>query len=72
MSLNRSKLAEVNARIERGEFADGHYFCGCCQHITELDLDHEVAKCVLCGSSRVRWQGACTRPAMEPNPKPSG
>jgi hypothetical protein len=56
--MNRAIKADIERRIALGEFAGGHWFCGCCQHITELDLEHECAKCLICGSPRVRYHEA--------------
>lgn len=70
--MNHAAANRIAERAAAGEFAHGHWFCGCCQRITELDLDHECSKCVICGSMRVRWHDAKrdfhAAPANEPAP----
>lgn len=55
--MNHAKLNEINAKIERGEMSDGHWFCSCCQKITEIVTDgpQPAGTCAICGSMRVKY-----------------
>jgi hypothetical protein len=58
--MNHLRQAQVKARSDAGEFAAGHWWCRCCAHITVLDVDQEINKCWVCGSTRVSYQAART------------
>ena len=71
--MNHAAIVQVNAAIERGEMADGHYFCGRCQRITLTSMDSESAgKCVICGSMWVNYHRADQAGLGTNTPKPTG